>query len=428
MFGRFLNRQQTKLGSQLKANMIAIGIVFALFMVGCFSYEDLQFDDSYSAVRQLNLLDQNVESLKEAMIDQETGQRGFALTGESSFLEPYVVGTRTFDQKSEVLNQSLRDYPDLREPIQRMIEAGTLWHNLYGEPVVQARRMGEDLSREDFQAGKEAFDSFREASRDAMMRIETVKTLINSQLERQVDTIWIVIAVISVLIALVALFCVNHKFRKIVRPIVELERGVREYANRNFDVPVPIADGVNELSALIQGVDLMRQELKERFQQTQRLADIDGLTGVPNRRSYDARLEDLVQQAKQGGGTFALVLLDIDNFKAFNDNYGHLEGDVVLRHVAQVLTDNLLPLDMLARYGGEEFAILIPHLERANCLEQTEYLRSVIERESLGSYRITASFGVAEYRAGDSALTLFEKADLALYRAKANGRNRVEMA
>ncbi len=139
-----------------------------------------------------------------------------------------------------------------------------------------------------------------------------------------------------------------------------------------------------------------------------------------------------VDQAAVQGQPLCLVVLDIDHFKRFNDLYGHLTGDQVLRLVAMTMRENVESRTTLARFGGEEFGIILPDCERLAAREVAEKVRtSVMGRElvkrstgeSLG--RITVSVGLAAYRRGDSAVSLLERADHCMFTAKRSGRNRV---
>ncbi len=157
-----------------------------------------------------------------------------------------------------------------------------------------------------------------------------------------------------------------------------------------------------------------------------RLASIDELTGVLNRRGLEQALEDF--EAQPEGVT--LVLLDIDHFKHINDRWGHAAGDEVLRRVAAIAAANLRATDVIGRWGGEEFLVACQgrHIEDAARL--AEKLRQSLEDGSVdakGRFGITASFGVALAPPGSSTLRAFKRADAALYRAKAGGRNRVEL-
>ena len=173
-------------------------------------------------------------------------------------------------------------------------------------------------------------------------------------------------------------------------------------------------------------------ELHEHIQYIRQEATTDALTGLPNRKHFNDQLERSMHQAKEGKEALCLVMADIDHFKKFNDNYGHLFGDQVLWLVANTLIECVKGRDIPARFGGEEFAIILPrtNIHGAKKVGQDVRLRvaskKVIRKatgEELSS--ITISVGVAEYRRGEKAEDLIQRADNALYRAKNQGRNQV---
>jgi diguanylate cyclase (GGDEF)-like protein len=160
-------------------------------------------------------------------------------------------------------------------------------------------------------------------------------------------------------------------------------------------------------------------------------AKTDLLTGVHNRRWMEEMFPRQIGRSKRSSQPLALVMVDIDHFKRLNDRYGHATGDVVLRAVARGLSDALRPTDLLVRYGGEEFVALLPGAGLDSAAIAAERLRRAIEQgdytdiEPGARLRVTVSIGVAVLRGGDSLEGLIERADVALYRAKAAGRNRV---
>jgi diguanylate cyclase (GGDEF)-like protein len=170
-------------------------------------------------------------------------------------------------------------------------------------------------------------------------------------------------------------------------------------------------------------------EVAWEIEEVSRRARTDALTGLANRRHLDEQLRRVVAETDRFGGTSSLILIDLDHFKAINDKYGHDAGDIVLRHVAQLLLDAVRTVDLCARYGGEEIAVLLPQTSQAGALELAERLRSLLESRPVvlrGGERIevTASFGVATYPAPvPSGDWLLPAADKALYEAKASGRN-----
>lgn len=174
--------------------------------------------------------------------------------------------------------------------------------------------------------------------------------------------------------------------------------------------------------------------LKAKTDLLERLASLDGLTEIPNRRAFDSALERQFNQAKRTSTPLSLLIMDIDNFKLFNDHYGHPMGDDCLRRVANALTRHTQrPEDLVARLGGEEFAILLPNTDNFGATMRAEQYRLAIENlkiyqanNSLLPY-VTVSVGVGTVIAhtNDNMQCLLQAADDALYRAKRQGRNQV---
>jgi diguanylate cyclase (GGDEF)-like protein len=167
------------------------------------------------------------------------------------------------------------------------------------------------------------------------------------------------------------------------------------------------------------------------FTRVARAAELDALTGVANRSSFDARLAEEVRRAETLGTPLSLILLDIDHFKAINDTHGHQAGDEVLRRMGALLQDRLRQTDFGARYGGEEFAVVLPNTGGEGAMLLAERLRAAVSelRVLTGEIELTptASFGVASFpeQAGSDLVAV---ADAALYQAKRSGRDRAVAA
>jgi len=165
------------------------------------------------------------------------------------------------------------------------------------------------------------------------------------------------------------------------------------------------------------------KKLEEELYQ---LSITDPLTGAYNRRYFLQRLEEEIERVKRGGNTFSLALFDLDNFKDFNDTYGHQAGDRVLQFVVDVTKRRLRKIDLLARFGGEEFTILFPNTSLKDATKVCEQLRKNLEGgETLLPRLVTASFGVTEYRDGDTPDSILKRADDLMYEAKRKGKNQV---
>lgn len=164
------------------------------------------------------------------------------------------------------------------------------------------------------------------------------------------------------------------------------------------------------------------------LERVQKMASTDGLTGVANRRAFDATLDRELGRAERGGEPVSLVMLDIDDFKGLNDLHGHQMGDDVLRSIAAEVSGACRTYDTVARYGGEEFAVILPGCTQAESLMLAERLREVVVLAG-AEVRVTASVGVATYPVHASdAQELIQAADGALYVSKRSGRNRVSQA
>ncbi len=169
------------------------------------------------------------------------------------------------------------------------------------------------------------------------------------------------------------------------------------------------------------------------FEQTERLATTDGLTGLLNHRTFQGRLDEHVAHAERYGKKLSLILCDIDHFKSVNDTYGHPAGDLVLKAVARTLAKEARATDLVARYGGEEFAVVMPETDSAGAVVIAERIRERIVKLALetdqGQLRVTMSLGVATFpEDGAKKGALVERADACLYHAKRSGRNRTVAA
>ena len=155
------------------------------------------------------------------------------------------------------------------------------------------------------------------------------------------------------------------------------------------------------------------------------LADFDSLTGIYNRRKIEDILILEVERARRYGKPLSVLFIDIDNFKEINDTYGHKRGDQVLRRVASLIRQELRSTDCVGRFGGEEFLVVLPETKPEEAVKVAERIRRIIERTDFGGVRVTVSIGVTGYRDGETHMDILERVDSAMYKAKADGKNRV---
>ncbi len=210
------------------------------------------------------------------------------------------------------------------------------------------------------------------------------------------------------------------------------EGAIRDFAKtviKNAQTMQISTESVNEQLA---------QAQKEIFDLRENLAKVtieserDFLTHCYNRKAFDRRLVQAMEEALSKDSSLCLAMIDIDHFKEFNDKFGHLTGDEVLKFVAKTITDSVKGMDMVARFGGEEFVVILPRTPLGGGMILADSIRKAVaikelKRKSTGEQygHVTISIGVSSFRPGDSANDLIKRADEALYRSKKSGRNRV---
>jgi diguanylate cyclase (GGDEF)-like protein len=256
-----------------------------------------------------------------------------------------------------------------------------------------------------------------------------------ANINHQINVAYVVIAC-AVLFALLGVWLGSERF--ILRPLRSLAAKAERYGGGDFSLHAGAFKWPPEFAPLNQALERMAQQLAarenvliEENRQLETLAQLDGLTGVANRRSFDAQLRGEWSTSAESGQPLSLLMIDVDHFKRFNDRYGHPAGDACLKAIAACLSrGELRRNDFIARYGGEEFAVVLPSLPSAAAMEIAERLRLAVfalalENNQSPLGRITISVGVAGL-VGDGtkdAGALLEAADAALYNAKRRGRN-----
>jgi len=213
----------------------------------------------------------------------------------------------------------------------------------------------------------------------------------------------------------------SAKTRDQIKPIVDgLMKSTREMRETNKALENRLALSKTEISDLQHSLEAIRAE-----------SLTDPLTGLGNRKYFDRAFEIAVRTALANGEPLSLLMFDIDHFKSFNDSYGHLTGDQVLRLVAMTLKQTIKGQDITARYGGEEFAVVLPSTGLRQALTVADHIRRAVmakelKKKSTGEIlgRVTISVGVSLLKPGDDTDSLLERADACLYSAKRNGRNR----
>lgn len=244
-----------------------------------------------------------------------------------------------------------------------------------------------------------------------------------------------------VVIALLAVVTASaYRFGHIiVRPLDRLAKGAAEVAAGDLAVDLPAAGGgevgyltsvfnnmVSRLREGRQALDTINETLRKQNEELERLSLTDGLTGLSNRRFLVQRLNEEAIRSRRSNHAFTILMADVDNFKKYNDAFGHPAGDEVLKKVASILRDCARTADCVSRYGGEEFCVMLPETTAGAALVVAERIRTRIAAEQFPGQKITVSIGVASLPDnGDTPEAVIAVADEALYQAKGEGRNRV---
>lgn len=205
-----------------------------------------------------------------------------------------------------------------------------------------------------------------------------------------------------------------------------LDSGADDYVKKPFHGP----ELVQRVKSGMRILDL-QASLHAAQEELRLLATHDALTGLLNRGAITESLDAELERARREGVPLTVALVDLDHFKQINDTLGHLAGDEVLRAVSATMAHEVRRYDLVGRYGGEEFMVLIPGCDARSGGHVAERIRRAVTKRPVGTLdplAISVSIGVAEARADLNARALIHQADLALYRAKRNGRNRVEVA
>jgi diguanylate cyclase (GGDEF)-like protein/PAS domain S-box-containing protein len=234
----------------------------------------------------------------------------------------------------------------------------------------------------------------------------------------------------------------NHRKSPLTNGAYEVEvffPNLGEAGTWLFLTASPIADSTGRMLGAVQTIQditerkKVEEDVRESEKRYRELSITDSLTKLYNSRHFFKQLRQEIERAKRYAEPLSLILLDIDNFKGYNDTYGHLEGDRVLATLAEVIRLSLRIADTAYRYGGEEFTIILPETEGDNAMLVAERLRKGFEETVLTplprtEVHMTVSVGVAQYTPDELDTVFIKRTDAAMYNAKMNGKNRVNLA
>lgn len=264
-----------------------------------------------------------------------------------------------------------------------------------------------------------------------LIAFQNAENLRQAQLVR--ERVRSLVAIIFLLALTIAIICAYALSRSILIPLYHLQEGVKYLGEGNFKYRIKLRIQ-DEFAHLADTFNIMAESLEQSQTDLERLATLDGLTEVYNRREFNRWLSVEVERSRRDDHPVSLIMVDIDHFKQLNDTYGHQAGDKALCCVAQLLRKEVRPGDIVSRYGGEEFAVILPKAKIEDCSAVAHRIRREIAIQPIrisseDRIHLTASLGLATFPTDvKSEEALLRRADQALYQAKKMGRNRVCLA
>lgn len=413
---------QSRLGQSLIHRIVRLGIVLFIITIGITFVGRIPINDQYATIQQLSTLDQATALIDLSLVNQEAGQRGYDLTGVTSFLAPFREGTIQFQTASRSLDFWVKRYPSIQKLASRTIRAGQYWHQHYGIPQVHQRETGGRVSIEALQAGKSQLDQFRLDAGRLHSLIETLQTRSIHRVRQISESIFLLNTVIFVLAFGTVISMVTIQLNRWIAPLNELAYATKEYAAGRLDT-ILAPSGSSELQPLFSSIDSMRNAIRLQIQHYGDLARTDPLTQLANRRS----LEEYMDRVLSAPDThpIACLMVDIDRFKRVNDLFGHPSGDLVIQQLSQILLQETRARDMVCRWGGEEFVVILTCTSGESAAILAERIRVHVASRITAPQPITISIGIATHEHEESFDALVHKADRALYLAKDHGRNQV---
>ncbi|MFT5662536.1 MAG: diguanylate cyclase (GGDEF)-like protein [Sulfurimonas sp.] len=268
-----------------------------------------------------------------------------------------------------------------------------------------------------------------ECSKESILELDKTKKEIDI-LRKDMDENIVLIFNVMFLAVFSFIFTYVALRRKVLQPIDKMNEIIIDYQNGKDDVK-EFKSNNDEIGLMIREFFIMKRMLDDDYSKIEKLALTDPLTEIFNRRAFFEISEKTLKLSLRNHTTFSIMILDIDFFKKVNDVYGHLVGDDILKYLVKSVASEIRESDLLARFGGEEFIVMLPDTDENGALALAKKVRESIENhpyedEKL-SILVTVSIGVSELRGEKLLRELIKRADDALYAAKANGRNRVEV-
>lgn len=332
----------------------------------------------------------------------------------SRLLQQLVIPSR-FHQRLEYLKEKLTNKLNWYELVPLLEQVSNLIIDALGDGQEEFEQFLQGLDQR-----LETIQNLVDNASQGQLDRQEIRAAFEGMLEGQVDEIRSVVSSKNDLGEL------GHSISQHLSLIIQ---AMQTYRTEENNREAELTQQLTEMQAKLNEMEQLAEKAQYAIEEQRKKAMHDALTGLPNRESYQQRIEQETHRIERYGGSLSLMMCDIDLFKRINDNYGHLAGDKVLKIIARSLQSNLRDSDFIARFGGEEFVVLMPETSAEEAKFVADKLRKKIEESPFNfkkePVQITISFGISEFSQGESLEEVFQRADKALYKAKENGRNQV---
>ena len=452
---------------KLKTFFILIAIViFSLFLAVIFDIYRL-----YNLTNKLVLIEYQrhqmilkADELRQSSDDLTRMARTYAITKDQKFKDAYftilairdgkIARPQGYDGIYWDLSKELRQkrHPN-GKPNSLKDEMKRLPYSKYEFQQLQTSKQNSDKlatfeiesfhkMQQNTQAQTEAIDllhsqKYHQAKEQIMLPIDKFLTSLKSRTQskiqkthKEIKEVYKELLFIFIFAIAIIIFSSFVIYKKILHPIEYLSQAILAFKNGATNIKQQYFYK-DEIGEMIAQFFVMKEKIEKDQKRLEELATTDPLTQIYNRRAFFEVANSFFNFVKREHSPLAILMLDIDFFKKINDTYGHQAGDMILKHLVQCTQSMLRESDILARYGGEEFIVLLPDTNAQQAILVAQKIRKKIEKTPYNhkgeDIYITISIGLSVYQEGDNSLSdIIQKADEALYKAKENGRNRVQ--
>ncbi len=383
------------------------------------------------------------EKLLSLLVDLETGERGFILTKDKKYLQPYNKAILMYEKSlNNLIQLTKRNQKEQKvlKSVSRLIkkEIGELNATIR---LTKQDKINQALKNIDLNIGKSLMDNIRKKLNYLKNEENRLLNLREKAYEKSVSYMNIAFLAVTFLLIFISIFFGMFFHKHLVVPIVKL-KDIIDKTKTSAEIPhetttlysvkiSEVADLVKAFVEMTKKINIYTNKLNITKEEAIEKSITDSLSGLFNREYMDMELKKLISLKKRTKENISIIFADIDHFKKINDKFGHIIGDKVIVEVAKILKNETRDIDLAIRYGGEEFLIILPLTLKKEAVKVAQKLRLKISKltlKEMDGCGITISLGVTAIKDNDTINSLITRVDNALYSAKENGRNQVAIS